>query len=160
MNVLNAQNARAKWLDTGVQATAEHTTRANTSKTADPLWWLLSIGQFGDQTIDRVDLAATGPSSPVPPGIPHLPGPGQYYASPVPSTLLRDIPAAQLSDRFPGHQIGTIGPAALTGPDALVIVIGHSAGQLGQALGAREVQGHGAARLPAIAYLTSIFTAS
>ena len=141
MNALNAQNARARWLGTGEQATAAGATRTNTSKTADPLWWLLSTGQFGNQTIERVDLAATGPSSPVPPGIPHLPGPGQYYASPALATLLRGTPAAQLSDRFPGHQIGTIGSAALTGPDALVIVIGHSAGQLGQALGAREVTG-------------------
>ena len=44
---------------------------------------------FGSQTIYRVDVAATGPGSPVPPGIPDLPGPGQFYASPALARLLR-----------------------------------------------------------------------
>jgi hypothetical protein len=140
MNALNVQNARAKWLDTGEQATGEQATGEQaTGKTADPLWWLLTTDQFGNQNIDRVDLAATGPSSPVPPGIAHLPGLGQFYASPALSKLIRDTPAAQLRDRFQGHQIGTIGSSALTGPDALVIVIGHTPGQLSQALDAKEV---------------------
>jgi hypothetical protein len=144
MDALNAQNARAKWLDTGEQATVEHATGSqatptSTSKTADPLWWLLTTDQFGNQTIDRVDLAATGPSSPVPPGITHLPGPGQYYVSPALGKLLSDTPAPQLRDRFPGKQIGTIGDSALTGPNALVIAIGHRAGQLSHALDAKEV---------------------
>ena len=62
------------------------------------------------------DVAALGPHSPVPPGIPALPGPGQYYASPALAALLRSVPAGQLGDRYPGHQIGTIGPAALQSP--------------------------------------------
>ena len=136
LNALNAQNGRAKWLDSGEQGTSS----PSGSKSApDPLWWILTADQFGDQTIDRVDLAATGPDSPVPPGIAHLPGPGQYYASPAFSKLIRDTPANQLGDRFPGKQIGTIGDSALTGPDALVIVIGHSASQLSHAHYATEV---------------------
>ena len=96
------------------------------SRAATPLWWLFSTDQFGQQTIDRVDVAATGPGSPVPPGIPQLPGPGQFYASPALGQLLRSTPAAELGDRFPGHQIGTIGPSALPSPDSLIIVIGHT----------------------------------
>ena len=89
--------------------------------------------------IYRVDVARTGPRSPVPPGIPHLPGPGQFYASPALSRLLRATPAAELGDRFPGHQIGTIGPSALPAPDSLIIVIGHNPGQLSRVPGAGMV---------------------
>ena len=45
--------------------------------------WLLRDDVFDGQVIYRVDVAVTGPSSPVPPGIPRDPGPGQYYASPA-----------------------------------------------------------------------------
>ena len=48
-------------------------------------------------------------------------------------------PANELRDRYPGHQIGTIGAAALPSPNSLIIVIGHSARQLSQAPGAVEV---------------------
>jgi hypothetical protein len=136
LNALNAQNGRAKWLDSGEQSTSSP---SGSKSASDPLWWILTADQFGNQTIDRVDLAATGPDSPVPPGIAHLPGPGQYYASPALSKLIRDTPANQLGDRFPGKQIGTIGDSALTGPDALVIVIGHSASQLSHAHYVTEV---------------------
>ncbi|HEX9339455.1 MAG TPA: hypothetical protein VF892_26365 [Pseudonocardiaceae bacterium] len=32
------------------------------------------------RTIDQLDVAALGPSAPLPPGTSKLPGPGQYYA--------------------------------------------------------------------------------
>src|SRR6266568_6343934 len=139
MNAINAQNARTAWLNTtslpGLAAPG-----LNTS-TADPLWWLVSTDHFGTQTIDRVDVAATGPSSPVPPGISHLPGPGQFYASPALSRLLRSTPANELADRFPGRQIGTIGAAGLPSPDSLIIVIGYSPQQLSKVPGAVQVRG-------------------
>ncbi len=124
INALIAQNDRAAWLNTGSGGPGLGGAAA---PGAQPLWWVLTTDQYGRQGIDRVDLAATGPRSPVPPGIPHLPGPGQYYASPALSKLLRTTPAAQLGDRFPGHQIGMIGPAALPTPNSLIIVIGHTA---------------------------------
>jgi hypothetical protein len=143
INAVNTQNARYGWLETGSAATSP-TGSASTSATgqapaADPLWWLLQADHFSGQTIARIDLAATGPHSPVPPGIPRLPGPGQFYASPALSALLRSTPAGELGDRFPGHQIGTIGDAALPAPNSLVIVIGHTVSQLSHVPGAREV---------------------
>ena len=54
-------------------------------------------------------MAATGASSPVPPGIPRDPAPGQYYASPALAALMRATPASELADRYPGHLAGTIG---------------------------------------------------
>ena len=144
MNAINAQNARIAWLNTGSFAGNRPGLRTTppadeTRSTGDPLWWLFSTDYFGSQTIDRVDLAATGPHSPVPPGIAHLPGPGQFYASPALSHLLHTTPAGQLADRFPGQQVGTIGPAALPAPNSLIIVIGRTARQLSQLPGAAQV---------------------
>jgi len=69
----------------------------------DPLWWQLRVDSYAGITIGRVDLAATGPRSPVPPGLPRLPGPGEFFASPALTRLLGTVPAGQLADRFPGH---------------------------------------------------------
>ncbi|HEX8626575.1 MAG TPA: FtsX-like permease family protein, partial [Catenuloplanes sp.] len=80
----------------------------------------------------RVDVAATGPRSPVPPGIPRVPGPGEFYASPALSALLRTTPAAELRDRFPGREIGTIGDSALPAPNSLLIIAGHTPQELSQ----------------------------
>jgi hypothetical protein len=138
INALNAQYARAAWLSAGAGGPGPPSAGSG-ALAADPLWWLSSTDYSGNLAIDRVDVAATGPGSPVPPGIPHLPGPGQFYASPALSRLLRATPAAELGDRFPGHQIGTIGPSALPSPDSLIIVIGHSPGQLSHVPGAAKV---------------------
>jgi len=133
-NGVHAQTDRAAWLDTSAQASPP-------ASSSDGLWWLSSTDQFGNQVIDQVDLAAAGPKAPVPPGIPHLPGPGEYYASPALTTLLQSEPANELRDRYPGHQIGTIGAAALPSPNSLIIVIGHTARQLSRAPGAVKVGG-------------------
>ncbi|MGA8368632.1 MAG: FtsX-like permease family protein [Acidimicrobiales bacterium] len=137
VNGLHAQTDRGAWLDTAAQ------TPRSTSSTAAPgrLWWMLSADQFGNRPVDRIDLAATGPGAPVPPGIPHLPRPGEFYASPALATLIKSVPASELRDRFPGHQIGTIGAAALPSPNSLIIVIGRDARQLSQVPGAVEVRG-------------------
>jgi hypothetical protein len=142
INAVNTQNARYAWLNTGVASSAPArpaSTGASTGAPApDPLWWLLRADYFGTQIVGRVDVAATGPSSPVPPGIPRLPGPGQFYASPAFGKLLRSTPAAQLGDRFPGRQIGTIGASALPAPNSLLIIIGHTASQLSRVSGATQ----------------------
>lgn len=138
INAVNAQNARYAWLETG--AGESNLAATSTSAAAkDPVWWLLTADMFQGQIIGRVDVAATGAHSPVPPGIGHLPGPGDYYASPALSDLLRSTPDAQLGARFPGRQIGTIGPAALPAPDSLIIIIGRRVGQLSNVEGAHAV---------------------
>ncbi|HEY1830792.1 MAG TPA: FtsX-like permease family protein [Acidimicrobiales bacterium] len=134
-NGLHAQTERGAWLDTSAQASGS---KSGTS-TSDGMWWLSSVDQFGSQAIDRVDVAAAGPKPPVPPGITHLPGPGEYYASPALTTLIASQPANELRDRFPGHQIGTIGAAARPSPNSLIIVIGHTARELSQVPGAVKV---------------------
>ncbi|HME64276.1 MAG TPA: FtsX-like permease family protein, partial [Streptosporangiaceae bacterium] len=104
-----------------------------------PLWLLFTTDLFDGQTIYRADVAATGPASPVPPGIPRDPGPGQYYNSPALSALLRSAPADELADRYPGHQAGLIGQAGLPSPGSLVIVVGRSAAVMSHLPGAAKV---------------------
>jgi hypothetical protein len=132
INGVNAQNARYAWLNTGAAASAD-------SAAQDPLWWLLRADYFAGQTIGRVDVAATGYRSPVPPGVPRLPGPGEYYSSPALGALLGSTPADQLGDRFPGRQIGTIGPSALPAPNSLIIIVGHTPDELSHLPGAIQV---------------------
>ena len=126
INAANTLNHASAWLWTG---NADEPPGPATTSTA-PLWWHVSGDMFSGQIIARVDVAATGASSPVPPGIPHDPGPGQYYASPALAALLRSTPADELAGRYPGHLIGTIGDTALPSPDSLVIITGHTAAQL------------------------------
>ena len=131
LNGLHAQVSRGAWLDTSAQTSRP--------ASASGLWWMSGTDQFGNQVIDQVDVAAAGPHAPLPPGIAHLPGPGEYDASPALTALLKSEPANELRDRYPGHQIGTIGAAALPSPNSLIIIIGHTARQLSQEPGAVEV---------------------
>jgi len=134
VNGLHAQTERGAWLDTSSQT-------APSAPGSSGLWWMLTVDEFATRAIDRVDVAATGPHAPLPPGIAQLPGPGEFYASPALTTLLGSTPADELRDRFPGRQVGTIGAAALPSPDSLIVVIGHSARDLAAAPGATEVRG-------------------
>jgi hypothetical protein len=135
INAVNAQNARYAWLNSGNPAA----TAADAKPSPDPLWGTLNTDLYHGKSITRVDVAATGPRSPVPPGIPALPEPGQYYASPALGALLHSAPAAELADRYPGSQIGTIGAAALPAPDSLILIIGDSAEELSHARDAEQV---------------------
>ncbi len=125
LNAVNTQNARYAWLETGYTG-SNAPASTGVATTNDPLWWRLRADYYQGKQIGRIDVAATGPNSPIPPGITKLPGPGQYYASPAMTRLLKSTPAAQLDDRFPGRQVGTIGDAALPAPNSLIIVVGRN----------------------------------
>ncbi|MGF7235879.1 MAG: FtsX-like permease family protein [Frankia sp.] len=135
INGVNTQNARYTWLNSGIpEALAPGAPAA-----PDPAWATLGTDHYRGKTITRVDVAATGPRSPVPPGIPRLPGSGQYYVSPALGRLLGTAPPAELSDRFPGRRVGTIGAAALPGPNFLVVIVGHPPGELSSRPGAARI---------------------
>ena len=119
-------NNRHAWFWTGTLSVPPGPATAGIA----PLWWDPSADTFDGRPISRFDVAATGASSPVPPGIPGDPGPGQYYASPALAALLRSTPADQLAGRYPGRLAGVIGDAALPSPSSLVIIIGHTPAQL------------------------------
>ncbi|MFC0507461.1 FtsX-like permease family protein [Micromonospora costi] len=131
MNAVDAQNGRYAWLNTAVEASSP-------DASADPMWWLIREDFHQGRSIGRVEVAALGPDAPVPPGIPRLPGPGEFYVSPALGELLSSTPAAELGDRFPGHEVGTIGRAGLPSPDSLLIVIGRTPAEL-EPLGAQQV---------------------
>ena len=132
VNGLHAQTDRGAWLDTSAQA-------SHRASGAHELWWLSSVDQFDNLGIDRIDVAPGGPDAPIPPGMLHLPGPGEYYASPALVALFHSEPANELRDRYPGRQIGILGQAALPSPNSLIIVIGHSASQFSRVPNAVEV---------------------
>jgi hypothetical protein len=100
--------------------------------------WNNSVDFYQGQTITRLDVAALGPDAPVPPGISHLPAAGDYYASPALAALLRTVPADELGQRFPGHLIGTISDAGLTGPGELTIYLGYTPQALTAVSSSRE----------------------
>jgi hypothetical protein len=125
-NAVSTWNNRHAWFVTGTMFVSPGPATAGIA----PLWWHPVGDIFDSQNIYRFDVAATGTSSPVPPGIPRDPGPGQYYASPALAALLRSTPADQLADRYPGRLAGLIGDAALPSPNSLVIIIGHTPAQL------------------------------
>ncbi|GAA2624309.1 FtsX-like permease family protein [Dactylosporangium fulvum] len=129
MNAVDTQNQRYAWLNTAV---------APDTGAGDPLLWSLREDYYHGGSIGRVEVAGLGPGAPVPPGIPRLPAPGEFYVSPALAELLRTAPAAELGDRFPGHEVGVIGRDALPSPDSLLIVIGRTPADLEQ-LGAKRV---------------------
>ncbi|MFJ3310612.1 FtsX-like permease family protein [Streptomyces sp. NPDC086549] len=132
MNAVDRSNQRQLWLDTGAASRTEQTSVA-------PLWWRPHGDYYDGTSLTEVDVASTGPDSPVPPGLAHLPAPGEYYASPALARLIRDTPADQLGDRFPGRLAGTIGDAALPSPDSLIAVIGRTPAQIKSEPQARAV---------------------
>ncbi|MDG4825725.1 ABC transporter permease [Asanoa sp. WMMD1127] len=121
INATKTQNLRYAWLNTG---SAESTTVQRPG--VDPVWWLIRGDQFRGRELGRIDVARTGPAAPVAPGLPTLPGPGEYYVSPALHDLLRTTPADELGDRFPGREVGVLGDAALPSPDSLLAVVGHA----------------------------------
>jgi hypothetical protein len=132
INGLHAQSDRAAWLDSAVQT-------IRPTSPAGGLWWDPGTDSFRGQLIDQIDVAATGPSAPVPPGMSRLPGPGQYVASPALASLLRSQPADELRGRYAGRMVGTIGSAGLPSPNSLIVVIGRRVGQLSKEPGAVEL---------------------
>jgi hypothetical protein len=137
INAVDAQNERYAWLETGFAP--DSFAVSDSASAPDPLWWKIGRDTFDGEDIGRIDVAATGPGSPVPPGIAALPGPGEFYASPALGELLGSTPSEQLGDRFDGTQVGTIGSSALPAPDSLLIIIGHTVDDLARPPGAVEV---------------------
>jgi hypothetical protein len=113
-NAFQSSNNRQCW-----ECTQGPPSNGTATPTPGAELWQSSADYFDGQTIERLDLAALGPHAPL-------------------AALLRTVPRDELGDRYPGRLIGTIGDKALTGPDELVIFIGHKPAQLA-AMGAQVV---------------------
>jgi FtsX-like permease family len=134
IHAVHALNHRYAWMNTGlVPASATDIVHA------DPLWWAPRQDYFDAKSIVRVDVGATGPDSPTPPGLSRLPAAGEFFVSPKLHDLLATTPKEQLGDRFPGHEAGIIGDEALPSPTSLVIIIGHDPAEAATLPGARQV---------------------
>ncbi|NRQ34730.1 hypothetical protein HII36_23270 [Nonomuraea sp. NN258] len=107
--------------------------------TADGALWNYREDYYAGQRVKRLDAAALGDRAPVIPGLSAMPGPGTYVVSPALAGLLDRAPREQLADRFPGARAGLIGPAALSGPDELAVVVGRTPQQVAALTGTRQV---------------------
>jgi hypothetical protein len=126
IRAVDAQNARYAWLNSG----NPEVTAPDAVPSPDPLLGRVRTDHYDGRAITRVDVAATGPRSPVLPGIPRLPAPGEYFASPSMDSLLASVSTDELGNRYPGRRVGTIGEAALPAPDSLIVIVGLSPNDL------------------------------
>ncbi|MBP0448819.1 hypothetical protein J5Y04_04575 [Kitasatospora sp. RG8] len=132
INAVGKANERVLWTNSGAASRTE-------TAPVDPLWWWDHSDFFDGKEIFQLDVAATGPTAPVPPGLTKLPAPGEYYASPALAELLRKTPAVELGDRFPGRMAGVLGAEALPSPDSLFLVEGRTPGEIEHMPGASKV---------------------
>ncbi|NGY58477.1 ABC transporter permease [Lentzea sp. NEAU-D13] len=80
---------------------------------------------FDGKLIERFDVARLKPDTvPVAKGITKYPEAGEVLLSPALADLVRGTPAEKLGNRFPGTQIGLLGPEALKFPGELVAIVG------------------------------------
>ncbi len=84
---------------------------------------------YQGEALVRVRMAPIGPDSPVPPGVPRLPAPGEAFVSPALATRMAAVPGDLLADRI-GNVIGTMQPEALRSPQELVALIGADPAEL------------------------------
>ena len=98
--------------------------------------------EFRGTYISGAYVYPTGANSPVPPGIPHNPGPGEIFLSPALADLLNSADGALLRQRFPERVAGIIGMAGLSQPTQLNFIAGADA-QLAGAENTTEVYAFG-----------------
>lgn len=80
---------------------------------------------YGGKLIERFDVARNEQGDvPLAEGIAKFPEAGEVLLSPALSDLVRSTPAEKLGNRFPGKQIGELGPEALKFPGELVAIVG------------------------------------
>ncbi|MFE1321509.1 FtsX-like permease family protein [Kitasatospora phosalacinea] len=153
VNAVHAQNGRYAWTNTGFAA--DSAVPADPADPADreaagaagtagadgnaPMWWMVRRDSFQGQQVGRIDVAPTGPTAALPPGVDRLPADGEYYLSPALARLADAVPPEQLADRFGGHRIGILGKDALPGPDSLVALVGSTPQELSAMHGAVRV---------------------
>ncbi|MGW4893140.1 FtsX-like permease family protein [Kitasatospora sp. NPDC004240] len=132
INAVDKANDRLFWYNSGSVSATE-------TAAVDPLWWAQRSDYHDGRELRLFEVAPTGPTAPVPPGLTKLPAPGEYYASPALAKLVRELPADQLGDRFPGTLAGELGDAALQSPDSLVAVVGGTVEKVSARPGAKPV---------------------
>ncbi len=89
--------------------------------------WYASLGEeFAQVTA----VAATGPSSPVPPGLSRLPAPGELAVSPELAAKLAGPDGGSLKAQLPGHVVDRISREGVSGAGDLTAYYGVPAAQI------------------------------
>lgn len=96
--------------------------RVDRNLPAATLRWFLPTSFFG-RPVDVYVLEGS-PGSPVPPGIPRLPSPGEAFVSPALADALASPSGSLLRPRVPGRVVGVIGEPGLLEPDELIAYVG------------------------------------
>ncbi|MBN1322029.1 MAG: ABC transporter permease [Thermoleophilia bacterium] len=138
-NALEATDVRTGWLDTS----GSNRQPSVDESRSDPLWWRLSQDMYDGLPVGLVEVAATGPASPLVPGLDQLPEPGEYYVSRALAELLAETPSDLLGARFSGTQAGILGDEALASPQTLMAVVGRAPAELanrGDAIQVRSIE--------------------
>ncbi|MFE6613753.1 FtsX-like permease family protein [Amycolatopsis sp. NPDC057786] len=89
-----------------------------------PLNYRATTTDFRGQAISLVHLQATGPNSPIPPGVDRLPAPGEVFLSPKLDELVAADTSGLLRPRLPGKPVGIIDAEAVLNPNDLVVYAG------------------------------------
>lgn len=110
-----------------------------------PLRYVDVEGMYLGRDVDGAYVRATGPDSPVPPGVARLPGPGEVVVSPALARLVDSPGGALLRRQLPAHIVGEIGEAGLRGPQTLSYVAGFAPDQVGPEIAVSDVYGFGVA---------------
>ncbi|WP_210494081.1 FtsX-like permease family protein [Patulibacter sp. SYSU D01012] len=79
--------------------------------------------EVGGRTIQQIGIATRRRIAP-PAGLPRVPAPGEVLVSPAVHRLLDGPDGDALRASLPGRVVGTVGDAALTGPEERVVVAG------------------------------------
>ncbi|MEV7232227.1 ABC transporter permease [Polymorphospora sp. NPDC051019] len=114
---MQARADRTAWMDNPVQGAV-----ARGDAAGPPVTYISTgVDYLGAESITVVGVAGTADGAPVPPGMVHLPRSGTALLSPALTRLVNRWPEA--AGRY-GVPVGELGPDALAGPDALVVVRG------------------------------------
>ncbi|MGX7824087.1 FtsX-like permease family protein [Actinokineospora sp. 24-640] len=95
----------------------------------DPTHQVRHSTKFRGESIQVQLFRATGPTSPVPPGLPRMPTTGEMYLSPAMADLLAAPGSDLLRPRFPQQVAGLLSPSVVADPYDLVVYTGLPGGE-------------------------------
>ncbi|MBN6041773.1 FtsX-like permease family protein [Amycolatopsis sp. 195334CR] len=109
----------------------------------DPLHSYGWYTELDDDYLVTHVVAASGPNSPVPPGLDRIPAPGELFVSPAVAELLAGPKGDSVRARVPGTVAGEIGKAGLDDAGDLKLYLGTTVERLSQTEGTELVTGFG-----------------